>query len=398
VHLSILREQNSFFQTTKDKAILPTETANMKNVTCSFFLMFLCGCAVQRKPVINSGTRLHLMGQYSIPLKAQFNGTTVGGLSGIDYDPKKDVYYIISDDGSKIDPARIYKAKIRLGEKGIDTVQFLSVITLLNNNNVPFSSASIDPEAIRCFPSGDLIVWSSEGERTMKNNEWTLRDPSVFFSDPNGKLVDSFLLPANLHMSQLEKGPRNNSSFEGITFDKRYKSLFVNVEEPLFEDGNQASTGDTSAWTRIIRFDVKTRKPIAQYAYKVDPVAYPAQPSNAFKINGVSEIFWVAENKLLAIERSFSTGRPGCVIKIYLVDLQNASDISFITSINNATGIRPVTKKLLLNMEDLGIPIYNIEGVTWGPHLPNGNATLLFVADDNFSRVDKTQFLLFEIK
>lgn len=372
--------------------------ANMKYGTCSLLLVFLFGCSVQRKPFINNETRLQLIGQYSIPLKAQFNGTTIGGLSGIDYDPKKDLYYIISDDGSKIDPARIYKARIYLGEKGIDTVQFLSVTTLLNQKGIPFLPATIDPEAIRYFPARDQIVWSSEGERIKKINEWTLRDPSVLFSDQEGKLVDSFLLPANLHMSSLEKGPRNNSSFEGITFDRQYRSLFVNVEEPLFEDGVQASTGDTSAWTRIIRFDARTHKPIAQYAYKVDPVAYPAQPSNAFKINGVSEIFWVAKNKLLAIERSFSTGRPGCVIKLYLVDLQNASDVSSIISLNSATSFRPVTKKLLFNMENLGIPVYNIEGVTWGPVLPNGHATLLFVADDNFSKVDKTQFLLFEIK
>ena len=49
-----------------------------------------------------------------------------------------------------------------------------------------------------------------------------------------------------------------------------------------------AATADTFAWTRIIKFDVKTRKPLAQYAYKTDPVAYPAQPAGAFKINGVS--------------------------------------------------------------------------------------------------------------
>lgn len=369
----------------------------MKYGFCSFLMVFLLGCAIQRKP-FNDETRLELIGQYNIPLKAQFNGTTVGGLSGIDYDPKKEVYYIISDDGSKIDPTRMYKARIPVSEKGIDTVQFLSVTTLLNDKAVPFSPSTIDPEAIRYFPSRDQVAWSSEGERTKKNNEWTLRDPSVFLSDQQGKLVDSFLLPANLHISSLEKGPRNNSSFEGITFDRKYRSLFVNVEEPLFEDGVQASTGDTSAWTRLIRFDVRTRKPLAQYAYKTDPVAYPAQPSNAFKINGVSEIFWIAENKLLAIERSFSTGRPGCVIKLYLVDLKNATDVSSITSLNTVQGFRPVAKKLLLNMEDLHIPVYNIEGVTWGPYLPNGHPTLLFVADDNFSQVDKTQFLLFEVK
>jgi hypothetical protein len=372
--------------------------AIMKYAISAFLLVFLLGCATQRNVSVNKDTRLQYLGEYSIPLKAQYNGTTVGGLSGIDYDTKKDLYYIISDDGSKIDPARFYRAKIRLGTKGIDTVQFLSVTTLLNQNKTPFLPAAIDPEAIRYLPSTDQIVWSSEGERTKKNNEWTLRDPSVFISDQEGRWVDSFLLPGNLHMSQQKKGPRNNGSFEGISFDKKYRSLYVNVEEPLFEDGVQAATADTFAWTRIIKFDVKTRKPLAQYAYKTDPVAYPAQPAGAFKINGVSEIFWVAENKLLTIERSFSTGRAGCVIKLYLADLQHASDVSFITSLATAKNVRPVTKKLILNMEDLPIPVYNIEGITWGPVLPNGHATLLFVADDNFSLVDKTQFLLFELK
>ena len=48
-------------------------------------------------------------------------------------------------------------------------------------------------------------------------------------------------------------------------------------------------------------------------------------------------------------------------------------------------------------MESLNRDIYNIEGVCFGPVLPNGHQTLLFVADDNFSKDGKNQFLLFEI-
>jgi hypothetical protein len=48
-------------------------------------------------------------------------------------------------------------------------------------------------------------------------------------------------------------------------------------------------------------------------------------------------------------------------------------------------------------MDDLGIYIDNIEGVTFGPTLPNGHATLIFVADDNFKQIQKTQLLLFEV-
>ena len=58
----------------------------------------------------------------------------------------------------------------------------------------------------------------------------------------------------------------------------------------------------------------------------------------------------------------------------------------------------PANKKLLINMDKLGHTVYNIEGATFGPLLPNGKKSLVFVADDNFSARDKTQFLLFEIE
>jgi hypothetical protein len=48
-------------------------------------------------------------------------------------------------------------------------------------------------------------------------------------------------------------------------------------------------------------------------------------------------------------------------------------------------------------MDDLGIYIDNVEGVTFGPLLPNGHKTLIFVADNNFSADEKSQLLLFEV-
>jgi hypothetical protein len=184
--------------------------------------------------------------------------------------------------------------------------------------------------------------------------------------------------------------------FEGLSFTDNYKKLFVSVEEPLYEDGPRAGLNDSSAWIRIIKYDVKTRKPEAQYAYQIDPVAYPASPANAFKINGVSDILALNEHQLLVIERSFSTGRKPCTIKLYLADIGAATDVSGISSLQNG-GFIPVNKKLLLNMDSLGIYTDNIEGVSFGPRLSNGHASLIFVADNNFSADEITQFLLFGI-
>jgi hypothetical protein len=48
-------------------------------------------------------------------------------------------------------------------------------------------------------------------------------------------------------------------------------------------------------------------------------------------------------------------------------------------------------------MDDLKIYTDNIEGVTFGPTLPNGHRTLIFISDNNFASFEKTQLLLFEI-
>ena len=49
-------------------------------------------------------------------------------------------------------------------------------------------------------------------------------------------------------------------------------------------------------------------------------------------------------------------------------------------------------------MDDLGVFTDNIEGLTFGPKLSNGNRSLIFVSDNNFSAIQHTQVLLFEVK
>ncbi|HEU4633563.1 MAG TPA: esterase-like activity of phytase family protein [Flavisolibacter sp.] len=369
----------------------------MKQIVLIVCAISLINCTTRQKVVFPAGSGLRFIGEYSIPLKQQFKGTTVGGLSGIDYDAKKDIYYLVSDDGSKINPARFYTAKIKLTGKGFDTVELLDVHTLLDANGSIYTYSAIDPEAIRYHPLKGQLFWCSEGEKIIKKKDTVLFDPSINVTDLKGQWRSGFELTANMRMQKGTNGPRSNSSFEGLTFSRDYKTMYVIVEEPFYEDGPGAGTGDSTAWTRILKFDVETQKPLAQYVYPLEPVAYPPLPAGAFRINGASEAMCVGENQLLVMERSFSTGRKGCVIKLFLADLSHATDVSSFVSVKNAQAVRPVSKKLILNMETVGIPIYNVEGMTLGPRLPNGHQSLLFVADDNFSPLDKTQFLLFEI-
>jgi hypothetical protein len=213
----------------------------------------------------------------------------------------------------------------------------------------------------------------------------------------NGQYIDTFPLPANLLMHAYEKGPRQNGVLEGLSFADNYKTLYVNVEEPLYEDGPRADLKSNNAWIRIFRFDMATKQNTAQYAYKLEPIAYPATPVDAFKINGIPDILSLGNEQLLVMERSFSSGRMPCTIRLFIADLNGATDIKNNPSLIRTPVAKPVTKKLLLNLDELGIYIDNVEGATFGPDLPNGHKTLILVADNNFSIAEKTQFFLFEV-
>jgi hypothetical protein len=346
---------------------------------------------------------LKFLGEYDIPHKMNVDGTVVGGLSGIDYDARNAVYYIISDDRSSFNPARFYTVKIKFVKGKIDTVVFKKVTTLKLEDGKVYPSSkqdpehTPDPEGIRYNPLKNKRVWTSEGERIVKSDKAVLEDPTIIEIDTNGFYKDSFELPNNMHMRATENGPRQNGVFEGLTFSGDYKKLYVNVEEPIYEDGYRAGIGDSTGWIRLIKFDTKTKKPEAEYAYQIDAVANAPLIPGTFKINGVPDILWVGPNKLLVTERSFSTGFVKCVIKVYLADLSKSTNILHKRSLMNDKSFIPAKKKLLLNMNSLHIYTDNIEGATFGPKLKNGHRSLVFVSDDNFAVFQKTQILLFEV-
>src|SRR5690606_10933623 len=157
-----------------------------------------------------------------------------------------------------------------------------------------------------------------------------------------------------------------------------------------YEDGERAGTGDSTAWVRMIKFELDSKNPVYQFAYQIEPVVHSPIPSYAFRVNGVSEILYAGNKRMIVVERSWSTGQKPSNIKVYLTDHAEASDIS---TFNSLVGQRfkPVKKNLLLDMDSLGIHIDNIEGVTFGPLLPNGNHSLLFISDNNFNEEQVTQ-------
>ena len=71
--------------------------------------------------------------------------TTVGGLSSIDYDQKRNRYFLVCDDRSSINPARFYTAKISIKQNKIDTVLFTNFAYLKDELGKTYPSTKENP-------------------------------------------------------------------------------------------------------------------------------------------------------------------------------------------------------------------------------------------------------------
>jgi len=378
-----------------------------------FFIAVLISAACSSCRIAKPDTRglaggasissLKFLDEYIIPHDLRLQNTWVGGLSGIDYDAAENRYFIISDERSATSAARFYTAAIDISNYKIDSVRFLSVETLKNAYNDTFPALKMmpehaaDPESIRYNKKAKTLVWSSEGDKAIRSNRMVYQNPWIYEMDLQGRFKDSFLIPANLHMYVGDSGARENDVLEGLSFSLDYRHLWASMEGAIHEDGPLATASYANAPVRFTKFDVKTKKAVGQYGYLLDAIAAEPVPNTAFSINGIPEILNIGENRFLVLERSFSTGVENCVIKIYLADFSKATDVSTTASLYQNTNYKPAVKKLLFNFNSLGRYIDNVEGITWGPVLPNGHASLILVADNNFNIKEKQQVFLFEV-
>jgi hypothetical protein len=359
--------------------------------------------AVAQELQLRSVSRLKYLNTFVLPHNLQFKKTTVGGLSSIDYDPKSNSYYIVCDDRSHRNPARFYRAKIELTASGITAVKLIGTYPLRQPDGSFYPEIAVkgsktsDPEAMRYNPLNKTLVWTSEGERIVTSRDTILINPAINIIAKNGKNIDSIPLPANLRMEAKPHGPRQNGVLEGLTFADNFKSLLISLEEPLYQDGPEADLMKNKAFVRIYKIDLESKKNTAQYAYELEPIAFPPTQSGGSKNNGIPDILSIGNNQLLVTERSFGKGRIGANIKVFLAQLTGAENIIGLKSMIATPAVSPVQKKLLLNMDDLLIFTDNVEGATIGPTLPNGHQTIIFVTDNNFNVKEQTQFLAFEV-
>jgi 3-phytase/alkaline phosphatase D len=330
---------------------------------------------------------LSFRGEATFPTGFQFAGTNVGGLSSITYDEARGAYHIISDDRSQLSPARFYTARIDLadGALGPGDVTFTGVTTLKQPDGSTFPIFSLDPEGMVLTDEG--LAVTSEGDTGR------LIPAFVRTFGLDGSSLRSFPVPSYFDpTTDGSSGIRGNLALEAAGVTPNGNFLYAGMEGALFQDGPAASLAGGSL-ARVLRYNLRSHKADKQYVYPVGPIVEPSVPAGQFAVNGLVEVLPLSQHSMLTMERSFSVG-AGNTIRIYFADLRRASDVDRFASLAGQR-YRPIEKTLLFDLDALGLTLDNVEGMTFGPTLPDGRRSLILVSDNNFDPLAFTQFLAF---
>ena len=386
---------------------------NIHRLACAGLLVLGAATAAQAQT-------LSYLGQQIVETGRQFNGTTVGGLSGIDYVASTNRFIAISDDRSQVNPARFYELSLdlaqfaRSGAPGSAGVGFQAVTTIQQPSGGAYPALSVDPESIRRNPVTGNLVWSNEGQRAAGG----FQNPTVREMTPAGTHLRDYAVPDKYKpvgtpagLTPGDRGIFNNLAFESLTFSPDGSTLYTATENALVQDGPTATTSNGSS-SRILAFNVATGLAGAEYVYPVTPVVLPPNPAGQFATNGLVELLATGDRQFIAMERSFAIGAAspgvgpnvlptGYTVRLYAIDARAATNVAGLDSLLGAT-FTPVTKTLLLDLSDLRnddgsvLALDNLEGMTLGP-VVNGNQTLILVSDNNFGATQFTQFVALAI-
>ena len=331
-----------------------------------------------------------------------------GGISGIDRIANTDDYLALTDrgpkDGAVSWQCRVHRLNIQIDLSSSQpvTVQLIDTVMLRDSRGCQFTgkataistidsgSCRFDPEGIRCTKSGSFFVSDEYGPCIVefdKNGNW-LRSPCV----PQSLCVA--IPSAGIEENTLNNcGRQANRGIEGLATGPDGKLLFGLLQSPLIQDCRRNELGGLDGLNcRLLAGDANDGFS-KQFVYRLD--------SNS---NKLCEILAIDAQRFLVIERDGLIGAAAVFKRIMLVDLTYATDVSRLGALpadDLPEAIRSVEKSTLIDFLD---PKYKLagelfpeklEGLTWGPDLPDGRRTLIVAVDNDFFPEKPSLFYVF---
>ena len=190
-----------------------------------------------------------------------------------------------------------------------------------------------------------------------------------------GNPLQSVALPA---VWNVDGNTVSNRGFESVARMPHAKSMWTGNEEALTIDGDLANENDGTL-IRLQKMSVNGNSVVAnqQFPYWVDPVHSSNDPDRS----GMADLVGLPDGTLMALERSVASSIQN---RMYQVDCSSATNVSgaaFDGGLDNAT-FAAATKTLVWSGTVSGSSGANMEGLSLGPQLANGNWTLIGVVDN----------------
>ena len=295
--------------------------------------------------------------------------------------PGRGVYHTLSDDqGNRPtgDPVRYYTGRHRLRATERSTTATSSSSTSPNcsrrrrRRSPPVGSI---PKASRSDARGSS---SCRRRATLRRLRSSIRSSALQPQRASHRRPSD---SRQVHPNGVDWGVRFNLSFESLNLTPNGRKLVTAGEGALFQDG-PASTFTNGSLARILEYDLRKRTPDRRVRVRGGAVggavgdlrrerhrrgASDRQRRDHAGDGALVLGRWIsaaAPATWSSSTRSRPRARPTCFGIDALYD--GGSPIAF----------TPVSQRQVFAFDDLGIPIDNIEGMTFGPTLPDGRRTL----------------------
>jgi len=256
----------------------------------------------------------------------------------------------------------------------------------------PARSLRFDPEGVRLSPTGTLWIadeygpWLDEFSMNGKRLRRLSVPPAFLLAHPSADAKKEL---------QAKSGRQPNRGMEGLAISPDGSKLYGIMQSPLLQDHALDDAGKRKGTNiRILEITPATGK-TRQLLYTL------SSPSH-----GVNEILAINDHQFLVLERDGKAGAAAKSRALYTIDIQNATDISAIESLpadGVPDGTVAATKKLFLDFTDAKFGLAGasmpekIEGLTFGPDLPDGRHLLIVTTDNDMKADDPSLFWAFAI-
>jgi hypothetical protein len=379
---------------------------NRLNRVCAAIAASLISTAAQSAPAFVNGlvipaTTLDASGG------TQVNDGRLGFFSDIYYDAANDRWWALSDrgpgGGTLNYETRVHQFKIDI-DPNLGTISNFQVLKTLIFRKGGSALDGISPEV-----GGPLgLAFDPEGVVVLPINGHLLVSdeygPSVLEINSAGRVVRRYETPANVlprnattgtvnHASEQGNtaGKRSNRGFEGLAISPDGRTAYAMLQSAMLDEG-----GGNGVVNRIVAFDTRTARPIAQYAYRMDGSSQGRGISALVAINATDFLVLERNNRGLGVDAELTPPNK----KVFRISLAGATDVSKIDLATAPAGSYTEVTKTATPWLDLaapstlahpslsslgGVSPEKWEGLTIGPRLADGSYLVLAGTDNDYS-------------